>query len=827
MAQSKTDGIVLQMPPASGPCLVRTDSGERYWLSNLEKPILIGRDSEADLRFDSKHCSRRQAYVVRHKSGVFLKPISETVPMHLNGRPVRGLTNLQHGAEIAFAEFELRFLEHDGIPAASAANLPADTAQQDSPETIEGAARVIDRLLEDVQLPYTGAGTLGRDSSNRYRLDHPRVSRQHAKIVERNGGLWIQDLGSRNGTFVNGRSAAAALQVQDGDRVDVGPFSLVYRGQIFERNNRQGNLRILARGLTRRVVDRDGGGDITILNDVSMIIPPRSFVALIGPSGSGKSTLMNALSAREPATEGEVLLNGLDFYKGFESLKQGIAMVHQDEAVHAALSVNEAVRYSAKLRLPADTTADDLDVAVEHSLRQVDLLDHKSTLIENLSGGQRKRASLANETVHDPGLLFADEVTSGLDQETDREVMGLLRKSADNGRTVVCVTHTLANIEEFCSLVVVMAPPGFLAFYGTPAQCVEYFGVPHLAKVYSALDTATGPAWQQRYRDSPYFQEHVGDVSDTTRAGRAMPENLKELGVVIGRRVPEVFRQFNILKQRANRLLLKDRQSLLIAAGQAITIASVLVLVFYNLVLGTEDQGWLEIASENALMEQSKHRALLFMMGLSCLWFGTSNASKEIVKENTVYQQERDVNLSVSAYVLSKLPGLLALGGAQALTVALVIAGAVGLPGGLGAVLAVLLTAIVTGTGLGLLISSVTKTQEQATTLVPIILIPQIVMAGVLAPLDGIAEYVAQFTVAGYWIVEGLTDKAVAQSLETGALRLRYPNQSEWLTALSVLALHFVLYMQAAITILTIRDSRGQSVYGDRVRSFVTRTVKR
>ena len=237
---------------------------------------------------------------------------------------------------------------------------------------------------------------------------------------------------------------------------------------------------------------RSGSGTLKLLDDVSLFIAPRHFVALIGPSGSGKSTLMNALSARAPADEGFVELNGIDLYTNFESLKQGMALVPQDEALHMPLRLDEAVGYTARLRLPPDTDKTDIEETVVQSLARVNLTDQSATAIKNLSGGQRKRACLANETVHDPSLLFVDEVTSGLDEQTDREIMRLMREHADRGRTVVCVTHTLANVAEFCHEIVVMKS-GVLAFYGTPEECLNYFGVDQLGLVYPGSPSTRAP----------------------------------------------------------------------------------------------------------------------------------------------------------------------------------------------------------------------------------------------------------------------------------------------------------------------------------------------
>ena len=248
-----------------------------------------------------------------------------------------------------------------------------------------------------------------------------------------------------------------------------------------------------------------------MLDDVTLVIRPREFVCLLGPSGSGKSTLLSALSGRAAADEGAVLLNGKDLYANFEALKQDIAVVPQKDVLHDSLAVGQALWYTAKLRLPPDTSAAEIEASLGEMLETVGLTARRGTVIRHLSGGQVKRASLANEILCKPSLLFLDEVTAGLDEQTDREVMNLFRSLADAGKTVVCITHSLANVERTCHLVVILTPGGKLAFVGKPAEALEYFGIDRLGDVYDRLAEQPAEHWQQTFHKSPLWQRYVAD----------------------------------------------------------------------------------------------------------------------------------------------------------------------------------------------------------------------------------------------------------------------------------------------------------------------------
>lgn len=835
-----------------------TVSGERYSLPARAPRLLVGRATDADIRVLDQSCSREQ-FAVYTQSGVpELEPISANVVTLVNGTQVESRVSLQNGAQIRFAQQIWRFVDvsaadtrtgtttgvgldpeqthqafHDTIPAP----MPLEHSDPEAPATehppgAESAENTMAYMdpgfaprvkIEVHSIDVSGGGVIGRLDGSEFRLDHPMVSRRHAEIQVRGGALSIRDLSSANGTFVDGSRIQGWTPLQSGNRIDIGSFSLTVLDRRLQVESRRGNLRIVAHDLTRDVPHRDKPGELLrILDHVSITIPPREFVAIVGPSGSGKSTLMNALSAREPAQSGQVIVNGVDLYRNFESLKESISMVPQEEALHESLVVQDAVTFTARMRLPSDTEPAAIQKAVEGAIGASSLSEaHARQEVQSLSGGQRKRASLANETVHDPSLLFVDEVTSGLDEETDAQIMSLLRQSSESGRTVVCVTHTLANVGEYCHKVVIMAVPGVMAFYGTPDECLTYFDIKRLSDVYKILNSTDGHELASRYRASEYFARHVGDTAGDAKAAESSSMVFAQIGKSFRQRLPEILRQLRVLTSRANRLLFSDRKVLGIAGGQCIAIGLILALVYMGLdgvIQAADGVGWVPATAEKFFGENfNKQKSLLFMLGISCFWFGTSNASKEIVKERVIYRRERDVNLQIPSYVLAKLPGLAALGLAQAGILFMIVMVCCGIPGTDLYVLMLMMAAVVAGSALGLLVSAVSETPDQATTLVPIALIPQIVMSGVIVPqMPALADFAANMFVAGKWIVDALVPTQIE-----GTPAWEYPGLPAVLASLAVLTIHFAVYLGAALVVMGIRDSRGGATYGDALKKWV------
>ena len=238
----------------------------------------------------------------------------------------------------------------------------------------------------------------------------------------------LRDLGGANGTYVNGARLRGARSLVPGDRIDIGPFELTIRRHRPHQGLAFRQCRAAGAGRQLRCAGRRPVPHQRILNDANLRIRPSEFVAIIGANGSGKSTLMNIMAGRLLPSEGTVLLNDGDLHANFQALKQDIAFVPQQDVLHEQLTLRQALDYAAQLRLPPDTTVEQRRAAVNDAARSVDLLDRLDQRIGALSGGQKKCASLASEILNRPSLLFLDEVTSGLDESTDWEIMRLLRR---------------------------------------------------------------------------------------------------------------------------------------------------------------------------------------------------------------------------------------------------------------------------------------------------------------------------------------------------------------------------------------------------------------
>jgi ABC transport system ATP-binding/permease protein len=610
-------------------------------------------------------------------------------------------------------------------------------------------------------------------------LDNPQVSRFHAQIERRpDGGHLLRDAGSTNGTFVDGRRIAQH-RLQAGDIIQIGPFKLVYNVGSLDEYDQRGSLRIDAVGLSRWV--GKGRRARAIINDISLSIAPREFVALVGGSGAGKSTLLKALSGSAPAGSGRLMVNGDDFYVNFAAYRALLGYVPQDDIIHRLLPVNRALRYAAGLRLPADTARSEVAQRIDRVLADVDMSEHQHTMVEQLSGGQRKRVSIGVELLADPSLFFLDEPTSGLDPGLEKKLMYTLRRLADSGRTIVLVTHATANITQ-CDHVAFLAQ-GRLVYFGPPNEAPGFFGVSSgdFADIYTRLE---GPAeaqdplvqrelaaelavwqageqsgripllaelWEQKYRASAQYRRYIGE-----RLARlpATPASVAGNGKQRRRPAISALRQFWILSRRAVDLQQQDQRNLLILLLQAPLIALLLLLVAHSDALG----GVLDAG----LLPRSEAKKVLFMLTTVSVWFGIINAAREIAREQPVYRRERMVNLRIGPYLFSKIVVLSILLLIQSSILLGIVAWGIPLPIDTGVLAGPLLEVFVTmgltalaGSALGLLISAWASSPDRAVSIVPLALIPQIVFAGLIFSIEGSAEPLSWLTISR-WSMEAL-----------------------------------------------------------------------
>jgi ABC-type multidrug transport system ATPase subunit/pSer/pThr/pTyr-binding forkhead associated (FHA) protein len=744
----------------------------------------LGRDPACEVHFDAAvypKVSAEHAKIERTAGGLVLTHLSGRNKTLVNDRPIEGAVPVQVGDRIrlGYTGPTVEILAADAPIASPPPRFETTVeAGEEHMALLRGTAVAAERF------EIGAGGVIGREQGKaRFLLQHPLVSRLHASLAVDGDRVVLTDLGSANGTYVNGHRLTRSALLQRGDRIDIGPFSLVFDGEALVSQSRSNNIELVARGLQRVVKDRATGGPLTLLDDISLVFRPREFVCLLGPSGSGKSTLLALLSGRNPPDEGAVTVNGQDLYANFAALKQDIAVVPQKDVLHESLAVDAALRFTAELRLPPDTQRDEITASVADILDVVGLTKRGQTLIRHLSGGQVKRASLANEILCKPTLLFLDEVTSGLDEQTDRDMMELFRQVADDGKTVVCITHSLANVEATCHLVVILTEGGRLAFVGTPAEAKPYFGVERLGEVYQRLAERDPAQWQAAFASSSL---HARYVRDRLPADIGPEDEVAEAAWSAGRHAVNPFRQAWILLRRYLAVWRGDVPALLAMLGQSLLVALLLGLVF----------GDLSVAS-NPVERLPRTLNLLFLLNVSCFWFGCNNAAKELVKERVIYTRERDFNLRIDSYYASKFLVLTLIALIQVTLLLGIVRPWCLLPGEVGLQLVTLVVLALAGTALGLLISALARTEEVAVALVPVVVMPQIILAGVIAPLKGLSQVLAKGLMTANW-----GERALESLLPEEDRKLLQLEDPEYNKQLLVIAAHVLV--AAGATLITL-----------------------
>ncbi len=694
--------------------------------------LTIGRGVNNDIVTADPRASRLHAEI--HPAGpggpfVLVDPGSTNGTL-VNGRRVTRV-ELRDGDRIAIGDFHLVFRQ-DGAPAPD--TLAPDTAgyrppapgrTATAPPAPGGTAVALAALPDVVPLAGRPAVTVGRDPANDVVLDHPQISRRHARLEPLpDGRLAVADLNSTNGTFVDGLQVRGAATAGPGAVLTFGPFRLLYQDGLLIKGSEDGTIRIDCLGLTRRL----GRGRV-LLDDITLSILPREFVCIVGASGSGKTTLLDALSGARPADAGQVRYNGVDYYAQIESFRSAIGYVPQDDIVPADLPVERALHYAARLRLPDDTGRAEVKARVEEVMEDLGLTARRDVPIGRLSGGQRKRVSIGAELLSQPTLLFLDEPTSGLDPGLEGRMMALLRKLADQGRTVVLITHATQNV-DLCDQIAVLAPGGHLAYYGPPREALAYFGVEKFADLYTLIEREPAmEVWPRRFRATPHHARNVSarlaaaGPCDVPGAGDT-PAGARAAARPPAARQVSALRQFRILALRYLETLARDRRNLLTLLLQAPIIALMIALVFHGPLF---DQTPLKLGGGG---DQGEARKLTFLLAIVAVWFGTSNAAREIVKEAAIYARERRVNLKLAPYIASKLAVLTALSAVQTLILLLPLLAVGVAPGRLPALHLALLAGAVAGVGLGLLVSAQASNPDRAANLVPLLLIPQVIFAG-------------------------------------------------------------------------------------------------
>jgi ABC-type multidrug transport system ATPase subunit len=470
--------------------------------------------------------------------------------------------------------------------------------------------------------------------------------------------------------------------------------------------------------------------EVTLLDAVSFTITAGELVAIVGPSGAGKTTLLKTIAGIDPATAGAVRFDGVDVHANAGAFRSVLGYVPQDDIIHADLPLARTLRYAARLRLSSSTSGAAVHAAVVEALAAVDLTDQARVRVGALSGGQRKRASIAVELLTDPHVFFLDEPTSGLDPLTSAELITRLRQLADRSATVVFTTHSVDDL-AMCDRIVFMTRGGRVGLVGTVDEALEWFEVGSVPELYALLADP----------------EPIGELAGVP-AAETMP--VPSAGDVVRRPVAGALTQWTVLTQRTLEIFVRNRLTLAILLGSPALVVAMFAVLFRPGAFDVDDPS------------PSSMVMIGFWVVFAAFFFGLTYGLLQIVTERSILRRERLVGLRPGAYLASKVT---ILGPFLLLVVAAMLAvlrlfdrlpdrpvttyASIGTG---------LLLCAIAALGLGLLTSAIVSTAAQATLALPMLCFPAVLFSGAILPVHLMAGAGAGLSVAipSRWAFEAI-----------------------------------------------------------------------
>jgi ABC-type multidrug transport system ATPase subunit/pSer/pThr/pTyr-binding forkhead associated (FHA) protein/ABC-type multidrug transport system permease subunit len=725
--------VEMPVAPVVPPRLVINESGQESRIVTITTDrVRIGRQEDSDVVLTNRFISRRHADLEKRGQDYFLIPSTNASnTLLLDGQPVMEATRLHNGAKIrlgGYAPGEIVTLDFLS---------PANEGQQ------------VIKFKENSTM------TIGRDASNAIVLTAPAVSRFHAEVEKVGQRYRVRDLRSSNGTYVNGHAVTGEMWVHPGDAIQIGPYRFVVAENELSQSDQSEGVSVDIIGLNKWV-----SKSLNILQDISLAFKPKEFVVVVGQSGGGKSTLVDAIAGYRPATHGRIVVNKtIDVYKEFNAIRSTIGYVPQKDIIHMELTVFQALNYAARLRMPADTTEAERLKRIDEVMDDLDLKHRRDTQISQLSGGQQKRVSIGVELLTKPGLFFLDEPTSGLDPGMETELMRLMRRLADQGRTIVMITHATKNV-MLADKVVFLARGGFLAWFGPPEEALAYFdkyrterdrraGAMEFDHIYTLLDQdelGSAADWADRFRKDPaygkYILEHLSGGAQPGKAERSqtVPKVLSQRNQV------SALRQFFVLSARNVKILTRDWFGLFLLLATAPIMASLDFMVASG--IGHDPFGFKNGNFNNVVVT-------MIVFTNTTMLVGGLSFMRELVKEREIYKRERMVNLKLSSYIMSKIWVALLLAVYQTFCYTAIRYLAFDMPGGIEELVFVFITAyllIFAGMMLGLFASALAPNANAAPLLLVMFIIPQMVLSGAIMPLPTPARAPASSS----WAFQGI-----------------------------------------------------------------------
>lgn len=653
--------------------------------------LIVGSSPDADIQIDNNRISKKHLQLIYSKEKrLIVQDLNSTNGTSLNGiflKPA-GIAELKNKDKLEIAGL-------GGVV----------ILIENEKSTINIEKKDILKVLNE-----KGKLLIGRGTDCDLILDGHTISRNHALIVKESIDTFkIKDLDSSNGTFVNGNRIKGDCKITIKDKIFIGRNQISLIGETIDLNE---ELAISAKGI-RKVYSNN----VTALNKTDLSVPSKSLLAIMGPSGCGKSTLLKTLNGDTPSSSGKVYLFNLELIANYNYLKTQIGYVPQDDIIHKELRVFECLYYTAKLRLK-NLSNKEIHQKIDSILKELNIFEIKNNIVSEISGGQRKRVSIAVELLTDPLLLFLDEPTSPLDPQTVEDFLDILRRLAQKGTTVILVTHKPEDL-AYMDDVIFMAEGGNVVYYGDSSKYKDYFEVDNAVSVFAKISGKTSKYWIEKYK-SPRPSSPT-----TTSSINIEKKNDKS-----------IISQFYWLTSRYFKIKTNDKINSLYLIIQAPIIACLICLIFT------------EVSS-----------AVPFITAISAIWFGTNNAAREIVNEASIYKRERMYNLDIFPYVFSKVFVLSFFTIVQSAIFVLILFlhfndSLVSITSPFDVFLWMSFISI-SATFLGLFLSSIMSTTEKVMTIVPIILMPQIMLAGLVARINNeFVELISYFTLSR-WGTEG------------------------------------------------------------------------
>ena len=370
--------------------------------------------------------------------------------------------------------------------------------------------------------------TVGSGENCDIRVNNPLVSEKQFFIVFDGANCFVEDAHSMSGTYVNNKKVKRQ-RLGDYDRISIPSAAYIFYRNTLLYSTAEGGIRIDAVDVCKRVRDKNSRGKISLVTNVTFRIEAGSFVAVVGGSGAGKSTLLDCINGMRPATDGKIYYDTNDYYENMNTYKGVVGYVPQRDIMHDDLTVSDALRYTAMLRMRADLPAEELSARVAEAIADVHLQGKEKLRIASLSGGQKKRVSIAMELLSDPKVIFLDEPTSGLSPDLDMEMMALLKDLSKKGRTIVVITHAMENLDK-CDSVAFLGRGGRLCYYGPAKDAFRWFNRRSYSRIFAALtDEATSEAFAKKYRRSAYYRDLYKQLVEEYGKGCCLPPEEEEV----------------------------------------------------------------------------------------------------------------------------------------------------------------------------------------------------------------------------------------------------------------------------------------------------------